>query len=252
RGLAEQTLLDSLQPASDVVMRVESTDKGVIDQVLDSLRRVPAGSVAIPVTFGTSKDRLAALENAGVHVEEKAVYRPELASGTLLSTDPPVMSVVEKGSTVTVSVSTSSTQDEKTQQIVERVRSLVTQGYDPAATGTLTSIALGLGGDVIRSEPVTDLGAPSNWIIHRQFFNGYIGPFSARDYLATDPATWRVTEEGQYGCPWGRADDLPGFESDRRLTIEPTGTDCTQWWAVDVYVNKRGSIGAISLNLVEP
>lgn len=119
--------------------------------------------------------------------------------------------------------------------------------------GPYVPVTLGLGGEVVRAVHLPSLDQAANWLIHRDFFNGYSGPFSARGYLATDPDTWTVTDDGQQSCQWGRSHDLPGFEQQRRLTIEPSNiTDCTQWWAVDVYLGERGSIDAISLNLVEP
>jgi hypothetical protein len=234
-------------PSADIAMWVMSTDQTVVRQILDSVQAVPDGYVAIPLS--------GLVEQADLEVVKKQVRRPGLSDGVLLSADPPLGSVVPRGSTVTVRVSTSSTQANADDQLIDYVHDLAAGSTTPPNNidRPYLPVTLGLGDEVVRVENLSSLDRGASWLILRDHFNGYSGPFSARDYLATDPDTWAVTDEGQQFCPWGRADDLPGFEKDRRLTIEPSKlTDCTQWWAVDVYVDNSGRVNALSLNLVEP
>jgi hypothetical protein len=179
-----------------------------------------------------------------------------MSSGVLLSSDPPFGSIVPEGSRVTHTVSGPG--EPLSGPDAPLARKLHAFAADPGAE-TLGAIplsdqvAIGLGGDVVKTPTAEQLEDPSAWVIHRPYFAGQSGPFTALDQLRRNPDLWSITEEKQQGCPWARTAALPGYEQDRRLTIEPSNiTSCLEWFAVDVYVDESGRIVAISLNFDEP
>lgn len=243
-------------PGHDVAMWVVSTDQEIVRQILDSVRSIPDGYVAIPVEKGPSPRTAPFQEFAGLEVTHESVYREGVEPGVLLSTEPPLGSVVPDGSEVTFTVSgPGEPLSGPDGPLVRRLHAFAVEPGAVTVSGVPFGerVAIGLGPDVVRTLTGTRAEEPSAWLIDRPFFAGYTGPFSALDRLRDDPALWSATEGEQLFCPWGRSVDLPGFEQHRRLTIEPSDiTSCTQWWAVDVYVDEGGAIDAVSLNLVEP
>ncbi len=111
-------------PSHDIEMWVRSTDEQVVRRILDSVQAVPAGYVAIPVRSGPYEWTAAALEHADLNVMHKTVYREGWAPGVLLSSDPPLGSVVPRGSTVTVNVSTAMAQPEKDDHVLDHLHQL--------------------------------------------------------------------------------------------------------------------------------
>lgn len=242
-------------PDENVVMWARSSRRHLVDRIVDSLRRLAPDEVVVPPRARGLKATTTAIRNAGLRVREHHVYRSGLVNNFLMSSDPPLGSVVPRGSTVTLRVSNSSTREQENRRTVDYLHQIAA-GISPPRPqefGPYQPVTLALGNEAIRQEHLVNLYTPRLWVIHRRNFAGYVGPFSAREYLKTDPRTWTVTENGPRSCTFAGADDVPGFEHDRRLTIEPAAIDsCTEWWAVDVYVTQQGAIDAVSLKLVEP
>ncbi len=242
-------------PGHDVAMWVVSTNQELIRRILDSVRDIPAGYVAVPAP--SAPDRTPSFEeNAGLDVRQVTVYRAGLSPGVVLSSDPPFGSIVPEGSSVTRTVSGPG--EPLSGPAGPLARNLHAFAVAPGPE-TLRAIpfgdrvGLGLGGEVVKMLTPSQLEEPSAWVIHRDHFAGYSGPFSALDRLRRDPELWSITEGKQLFCPWARTAALPGYEQDRRLTLEPSGiTTCLQWWAVDIYLDERDRIDAISLILAEP
>jgi hypothetical protein len=258
-GLGEPTYPFSVGvvtvPGYDVAMWVVSTDEELIRSVLDSVREIPNGYVAVPVRSAASRTWPFEAD-AGLDVRQVAVYREGVSPGVLLSSDPPLGSIVPRGSRVRLTVSGPG--EPLSGPDAPLARKLHAFAAAPGAE-TLRAIplsdqvAIGLGGDVVQTLTAEQLQDPSAWVIHRPYFAGYVGPFNPLEQLRRDPEFWSITEGKQLGCPWARTAALPGYEQDRRLTIEPSDiTSCLEWFGVDVYVDESGSVDAISLNLVEP
>lgn len=243
-------------PGYDVAMWVVSTDQELIRSVLDSVRAIPDGYVAVPATSAASSTTWPFEEDAGLDVREVTVYREGMSPGVLLSSDPPFGSIVPAGSRVTRTVTGPGEPLSGPDAPLARKLHAFAAAPGAETLGAIPlsdQVAIGLGGDVVKTLTAEQLEDPSAWVIHRPYFAGYSGPFNALEQLRRDPELWSITEEKQQFCPWGRAADLPGYEKDRRLTIEPSNiTSCLQWWAVDVYLDESGSINAVSLNAVEP
>lgn len=242
-------------PGHDVAMWVVSTDRELIRRILDSIRDIPAGYVAVPVP---SPPELTSSfeEDAGLDVRRVTVYRAGLAPGVLLSSDPAFGSIVPAGSSVTHTVSGPG--EPLSGPAGALARNLHAFAVAPGAE-TLRAIpfgdhvGIGLGVEMVKTLTPSQLEQPSAWVIHRDHFAGYSGPFSVLNHLRGDPELWSITEGKQLFCQWARTAALPGYEQDRRLTIEPSSiTSCLQWWAVDIYLDERGRIDAVILNLDEP
>lgn len=91
--------------SEDVVMWVLSPDADVVDEILDSVVIVPDGYVTVPTDPNAplASDQ-AAMETAGLSVEVVERFKPGWSAGSLISSDPPLGSVVPVGSTVTLVV----------------------------------------------------------------------------------------------------------------------------------------------------
>jgi len=258
-GLGEPTYPFSVGvvtvPGYDVAMWVVSTHEELIRSVLDSVREIPNGYVAVPVRSAAARTWPFEAD-AGLDVRQVAVYREGVSPGVLLSSDPPLGSIVPRGSRVRLTVSGPGEPLSGPEAPLARKLHAFADTPNAETLGAVPfgdQVAIGLGGDVVKTLTASQLVDPSAWIIHRPYFAGASGPFTALDYLRRDPELWSITEGKYQFCPWGRAADLPGFEKDRRITIEPSNiTSCVEWWAVDVYLDESGSVDAIGLNRVEP
>lgn len=259
-GLGEPTYPFSVGvvtvPGYDVAMWVVSTDEELIRSVLDSVRAIPDGYVAVPATSAASSTTWPFEEDAGLDVRQVTVHREGMSPGVLLSSDPPFGSIVPAGSRVTRTVTGPGKPLSGSDAPLARKLHAFAAAPDAETFGAVPfgdQVAIGLGGDVVKTLTASQLADPSAWVIHRESYGGISGPFNALDLLRRDPELWSITEEKQQGCPWARTAALPGYEQDRRLTIEPSNiTSCLEWFAVDVYVDESGSIVAISLNFDEP
>lgn len=259
-GLGEPTYPFSVGvvtvPDYDVAMWVVSTDEELIRSVLDSVREIPSGYVAVPVRSAASRTWPYEAD-AGLDVRQVSVYREGVSPGVLLSSDPPLGSIVPRGTRVRLTVAGPG--EPLSGPDAPLARKLHAFAAAPGAE-TLRAIplsdqvAIGLGGDVVQTLTAEQLQDPSAWVIHRPYFAGHVGPFNALEQLRRNPDLWSITEGKYQFCPSARTPPaLPGYEQYRRLAIEPSDiTSCVEWWAVDVYLDESGSIEAVSLNLVEP
>lgn len=160
-GLFRGAVVD---PASDVVLWVESSDKAVVDQVIGSARLIPDGFVAVP-----SDPTPEALTELGL-VVEPADFDPTPPAGAgadwSVSSDLPPGSVVETGTLVTLSAP-----DVEPMTIVRAVPACgPTDG--PAVLVTLEAtrrfdvhVILAVGDDVIGKMPARVFAGRSNNVL---------------------------------------------------------------------------------------
>ena len=89
----------------DVVMWVASPDPEVVDDILNSVIVLPEGFVTVPTDPNMPlATTLAAMQSAGLEVNQVEQPKPGWSAGALISSDPPLGSVVPVGSTVTLVV----------------------------------------------------------------------------------------------------------------------------------------------------
>lgn len=242
-------------PDYDVAMWVVSTDEELIRSVLDSVRDIPNGYVAVPVNSAASTRIWPYEAGAGLDIRTVTVYRAGVRAGVLLSSDPPDGSIVREGSRVTRTVAGPGKPLSGPDAPLARKLHAFAAAPGAETLGAIPfsdQVAIGLGGEVVRTLTPSQLLEPSSWIIRRPLFAGRTGPFNALDQLRRDPELWSITEVKHPG-EWPHSASLRGYQQNRRLTIEPTDiTSIVEWWAVDVYLDDSGSIAAISLDLVEP
>lgn len=113
-------------------------------------------------------------------------------------------------------------------------------------------VQLGLGDRLVKPLPARALRDPAAWTLEVDGFRAGVGPFSPLEVLADE----RPLEYGE--ASYRRCVSPPGrppraVSRLRRLNIQPRDVaSCLQWFAVDVYVDERGEIRAVTLDLWEP
>lgn len=114
-----------------------------------------------------------------------------------------------------------------------------------------TEVALGLGPDIDRAVAATALADPQNWVIDRQEFRAWSGPFSVLDLIG-EPVTLSVGAHAR--CVDPPEEPPPGFETLRRVSLQPANaTSCLEWWSLDLFVDPgTGQVSAITLDLYAP
>jgi len=113
-------------------------------------------------------------------------------------------------------------------------------------------VRLGLSDRIVTERASLDLVRPDAWVLQEVPFRGRVGPFSARDLLATNvPTTISVGPHPHCASPpVPPPADLVGS---RRVSVQPTGIDtCLLWWTVDLFVSPAGRIEAVTLDLWDP
>lgn len=108
---------------------------------------------------------------------------------------------------------------------------------------------------------------PGARVIRADSFRGHMGPFSALDPIRRHADDLGSTEVERNGGafrasigqhPHCAAPAVPapnGFESHQRISIQPsprTIDGCLSWFTVDLFLNDRGRIEAITLDMWEP
>jgi hypothetical protein len=113
-------------------------------------------------------------------------------------------------------------------------------------------VGLGLGSDLLRQVDRAALGDPDAWLLVRDGFRAYVGPFSAIEHLQEPrPTAVNVGEHVHYASP--PMPPPPGLAGLRRVSVQPiNGQSCLDWFTVDLFVGEDGLIAAVTLDLWEP
>lgn len=113
-------------------------------------------------------------------------------------------------------------------------------------------VRLGLSDRLMTERASVDLVRPDAWVLSANLFRGYVGPFSALEFLARNvPTTISVGPHSHCASPpVPPPTDLLRL---RRVSVQPKDIDtCLQWWTVDLFVSPAGRIEAVTLDLWEP
>ena len=114
-------------------------------------------------------------------------------------------------------------------------------------------VQLGLGNQLLKTSSARALRDPAEWILDVDLFRGGVGPVSPLEVLARNeaPLEYRQGRHARCASP-SRAPPQP-ISDLRQLTIQPREPgSCLRWFAVDVFLDKRDNIRAVTLDLWEP
>lgn len=126
---------------------------------------------------------------------------------------------------------------------------------------------LGLGDELIARVAAEDLAVPDAWMLQRESFRAYVGPFSALPMIDSHVTgtgndsvlrrngklTVSVGEHAHCASP-----PVPAPKQVialRRVSVQPSQdsiTSCIGWFTVDLFVNPTGRIQAVTLDIWEP
>lgn len=119
-----------------------------------------------------------------------------------------------------------------------------------AALPFANEVSLALGAETIVSLDSEQVADPAAWIMNRDEYDGYAGPFSVLETLS-EPV--EITIGAHNRCvarPTPAPGDVAGL---RQVGMQPTdATSCLEWFAVDLFVNDAGEIESIRLDLYGP
>jgi len=95
------------------------------------------------------------------------------------------------------------------------------------------------------------------WRIDEELFGAFSGPFSALRLLSRgkprDGHALQVVAGAHARCA---SPPIPAPERVahlRRISVQPDHpADCLSWWTVDLFLNRRGQIRAVTLDMYEP
>jgi hypothetical protein len=116
---------------------------------------------------------------------------------------------------------------------------------------------LGLGENLFTAERRSALAEPETWDIDVDAY-GAVGPMNAlrpvRLVARRDGAGALATSVGGHPqCVGGPSRAPASFRAATRISIQPADPDsCLQWFAVDLYVDARGQVIAVTLEQWEP
>ncbi|MGI9623005.1 MAG: META domain-containing protein [Acidimicrobiales bacterium] len=148
-----------------------------------------------------------------------------------------------------------------TEPELDLLDSIVGAATDGGAVDTSSfapEVSLALGGEIELVRTADELSDPTAWVIDREEFQGYGGPFSVLEVIRSRLGLSSVQVGidafvGPHDHCAAPPTALPDAGFDRQLVIEPTGIDsCLQWFVVDVLVDETGQVVAINLDLWEP
>ena len=117
-----------------------------------------------------------------------------------------------------------------------------------AALPFAEEVELGLGRDVATFGRA-ELGQPSTWIVDREEYQGFAGPFDLLSIVA-EPVVTTIGDHPRCAGPPVAAPE--GFEDHRRVSIQPeTASSCIEWWTIDMFL-VDGQVEAVTLDLFGP
>jgi predicted secreted protein len=141
---------------------------------------------------------------------------------------------------------------EPDEELVSAFMAFVAQpGTDAAIAIPLADeVALGLADEIFVTATADGLSDPAAWVIDRDEFRAWAGPFSVLDFAA-EP--YQITIGAHARCAAPPVPAPEGFGDLRRVSLQPTdATSCLEWWTVDFFVADDGVAEAIILDLFEP
>lgn len=111
---------------------------------------------------------------------------------------------------------------------------------------------LGLGRRLMVRRSAKELADPKIWQLRPGLFRAYVGPFSALDLLE-DRRPTVITVGPHPHCASPPMPPPADVSHLRRVSIQTREfQSCLQWSTVDLFLNRRGMIVAITLDLWEP
>ncbi len=114
-------------------------------------------------------------------------------------------------------------------------------------------VGLALGSNLAVWRDRDDLAEPSSWTVTDELFAGFTGPFDVLGQAA-GPVTVTIGVHPHCASPVPVAAP-PELVHLRRVSLQPPEgsiDSCLQWSSVDVFVDDRGLIHGVSLDLWEP
>jgi hypothetical protein len=126
-----------------------------------------------------------------------------------------------------------------------------------------STVAIGLGGEVVTEVPERDLTDPSRWVMNRPYAQR-TGHFSALEQIAStpgdDPTDYELSDHLQSPprdtcAPEPNTPPATYLQQGRAVSIEPLPSksrSCMDWWSVDLTLNHDGLITGVFLVLGEP
>ena len=115
------------------------------------------------------------------------------------------------------------------------------------------SVGLGLGDTVRARRTAVELRRPAAWTLSVDGFRGRAGTASALELIAAEDGPLSTTSGPHPHCASPPVPAPPSLGELRRVAVQPGDADgCLDWWTVDAFVDARGRIVAVTLDLWEP
>jgi len=116
------------------------------------------------------------------------------------------------------------------------------------------TVQLGLGPELMVTVGKDELTDPETWIIQRDLFRAYEGPFNIIGPLEDDEPRDIIFGDHPH-CAGAPMPDPVGFEDHSQISIQPGASSfdsCLVWYTVDLFLNDQAQIEAITLDVWEP
>ncbi|MBA2384277.1 MAG: hypothetical protein H0V68_06395 [Actinobacteria bacterium] len=115
------------------------------------------------------------------------------------------------------------------------------------------TVDLGLADTFYVRREARELREPGAWAVAVEPFRGRAGTYSALDLIAQEDGPLQVTHGPHPHCASPPVPAPAQMSPHRRVAVQPSDADgCLDWWTVDAFVDRRGKIRAVTLDLWEP
>ena len=116
------------------------------------------------------------------------------------------------------------------------------------------SVGLGLGPTLEATRSADELREPGAWTLAVDLFRARAGFASALELIASEDGRLQVLHGPHSHCASPAPVPAPPQVSGlRRVAVQPRDADgCLDWWTVDAFVDGKGRIRAVTLDLWEP
>ena len=122
-----------------------------------------------------------------------------------------------------------------------------------AAIPLADTVELGLGETLHTRRSARELREPGAWLLNLDLFRARAGTSSALELIAAEQGRLRVTKGPHPHCASPPVPPPPQVSDLERVVVQPLDADgCLDWWTVDAFMNARGEIEAVTLDLWEP